>query len=263
MDTAKKILNSMKLRFGKIAESNDPVEIKELNVVPNDFLKTNLELNEVLENDLKDYLNSIVHIIAFSQGHFDMDDLFMKMEPEPTHFCFLSELNGRPVFYLPRMWATYGEKHTGVCFMFDKNMLISIAEKRLKEDYFFKHKKIKYSDFISGNALTKMWQTHIFDVEGVSKLGYKTVQKYLKKHNSNYFIKDVDWRDEREYRFLCWNKTIKKRDDVIELDIKSALVGIVLGLNCDEAEILKTENSRKIDHIFKLSFDSDVKLLRL
>ena len=51
-------------------------------------------------------------------------------------------MDERPSFYLPRMWAQYGENHKGVCFIFDKAKLIKKITKELNNHYFIKHGKI-------------------------------------------------------------------------------------------------------------------------
>lgn len=236
----------MKLRFGKVVNSNDPIEVKNMEF----FYNGDSEIGDNIENDIRNYLNNILHLIAFSEGEIEMSEELIQ---EGT----LHELKERPAFYLPRMWAAYGDNHKGICFVFDKKKLILNANKQLKRNYNFIHKTIKYSDFVCDDDLILMVTTYGIEEEEIRKNGiYKSVQRYLEKNNSNYFIKDNDWKDEREYRFLCWNKINNKNYQEMEIEINDALIGVVLGINNKNKEIIKIARTEALNNILKLSFDN-------
>jgi hypothetical protein len=242
---SKKILKRMKLRFGKVVNSNDPVEIKHMNF----FYGGESEIKDNIEEDIRNYLNNILHLIAFSGGEIEMDE-------ELIQEGLLHELEKRPAFYLPRMWATYGDNHKGVCFVFEKEKLISIAERRLKKNYYFAHRVITYSDFVCRHDLIEMAPTYDIEEDYVRKNGiYNSVQRYLKNSISNYFIKDNDWRDENEYRFLCWNKIKNHSTQKLEIEIQDALIGVVLGINNNDTEIIKIAKRQEVNNILKLTYD--------
>ena len=240
----------MKLRFGKVVSSNDPVEIKHIDF----FYHGESEIRDDIENDLINYLNSILHLIAFSEGEIEMNE-------ELIQEGILHEYKERPAFYLPRMWAAYGDNHEGICFVFDKNKLIAIAEKRLKRNYNFAHNVITYSDFVCGNDLINMLSTYGVEEEYVRNNGiYSSIQKYLNDNISNYFLKDNDWENEDEYRFLCWNKINNHSIQKIEIEIKDALIGIVLGINNNDNELIKMARIEGINNILKLKYDKILSL---
>jgi hypothetical protein len=260
----KNILETMKLWFGKVIKSNDPIEIKKMMVSPSresEITKEFIKYHGLYNNDMRDYLNDILYLASFSESNFEDDKIFTEISDE----CNISDLKYRPAFYLPRMWATYGENHKGVCLVFDKKILISIVEKQLEKGYNFVHGSITYSDFIFENELKSMWQTYSLELDDVVKNGYNSIQEYLINYNSNYFIKDIDWKDEKEYRFLCWNKlnnlNIKEN---IKIDIRDALVGIVFGINSHVKELLKIATTEELKiFVYKIGYDEELILTSL
>jgi len=243
------ILRSMKLKFGKIINSNDPVEIKNINF----FYKGLSEVTSEIKKDIRNYLYDILHLIAFCKGNIEMNE---ELIPEGA----LYELYKRPAFYLPRMWATYGDNHKGVCFVFDKKKLISTVKKQLEKYFHFKHDSIKYNDFVCRKDPDSIIFSNGIDEKEIRENGlYNSIQSFINNNYSSYFIKDCDWKDEKEYRFICWNKinhSVKK----IEIEIEEALIGIVLGINNNDNEIIKIARSKGLNNIMKIEYDDFLNL---
>ena len=74
-EAAKNILKNMKLRFGKVIKSNDPVEIKQLMIYQGYEENDNPDMIEIIEYDLKDYLYNILNLISFSEGKINIEEL--------------------------------------------------------------------------------------------------------------------------------------------------------------------------------------------
>lgn len=108
-----------------------------------------------------------------------------------------------------RMWCQYGDRHKGVCLVFDKEKL-----------------KKKFED--AGGFLEEI--TYTEDL-GIPKLQAALCQEsaysdYLKiNKNSLFMTKYLDYRDEYEVRGLVFDTSIQY------IDIKDCVKGIILGYN--------------------------------
>jgi len=253
-ETAIKILEELSLRFGKISNSNDPIEIKNMKF---QYSGSDDATYKMISDNLNDYLNSILSLISFSHGEYSFDENFY--DENISHS--LHDLKIRPPFYLPRMWTLYAENHSGVCFVLKKNDFLNNAMDFLKDSYHFSHDTVDYSDFVTDDTLKEMSDSYDIDEKILQEYRPKeTIQKYLEEHAEfNYFNKDRDWDDEHEYRFLIWNK--KNNLDFKEkyVKIKKSLYAIVLGLNHDlhNSKIVEIAMNKNIE-IFKLDFDGQI-----
>jgi hypothetical protein len=165
---AKIILNDLSLRFGKFIYSNDPIEIKKMEFYNKG---TDEETMEMISNDLTDYLNKILQMMCFCDGEYPItdDDFFDKNGPS------LHDFGPRPPFYFPRMWAMYGENHSGVCFVFEKKLLFAQICNQIKMDYHYKHNNITYINFLDSGALAEMCLSHNYDNEELKILKPKGI----------------------------------------------------------------------------------------
>jgi hypothetical protein len=258
--TAKLIIENMSLRFGKICESNDPIEIKDFN----NFLqiKTIDTQLKSIKIKLKSYLDDILQLICFSKGEinnigehgFEID-----MENDIIDNADMQSFTKRPPYYLPRMWAQYGNNHKGVCLIFNKNNLIKQVKDQTKSLYHLKYKEVLYEDIVRYNILfDQAIKKFVYIYLDEQKEPMNIVQDILHKNNNlDYFVKDIDWKDEREYRFLLWNKIKNNNYDnkIIHIDAKS-LVGIVLGLYNNSIDLIKLSSKQKIKNLLKLKYDN-------
>jgi len=272
---AKLILEKMTLKFGKVSKSNDPIEIKIFTAfLPyNDIEKEILEENRI-KKQLKLYLNKILQLICFSEGDIrnikgDIDDdgEEIDIKDDIIDAAKLEDFSKRPPYYLPRMWSQYGDNHKGVCFIFNKDKLIDQVDEQSKSLCNFKHKYISYKDILKDDIFLNQAVSLLYSYVDVSKNIETFVQDYLINNNDlNYFTKDIDWKDEHEYRFLLWNM-IKNKDynnKIIHIDNKS-LIGIVLGLCNDKVQCFaEVALKQSIKNIFKLkNEDSFIGLYKL
>jgi hypothetical protein len=263
--TAYKILQDMTLRFGKVCDSNDPIEMKKFSV--NLFYR---DINESIkeeiriENEMGNYLSEILQLLCFSEGTImnidgdrDDDGEEINITDDIINDAKLEDFNLRPPYYLPRMWAQYSDKHNGVCLIFKKSKIIDQIEKQVESGYNLRHKEIEYKDFMKNDLLLDQAVTQAYTYVDLNLGSKEFVQKYLSNNvDINYFYKDVDWRDEKEYRFLIWNKPENENygNKLINIDNES-LIGIVFGLNNRDKELMKLARTKGIKNILQLKID--------
>ena len=272
LEKAKKIINSMSLKFGKIINSNDPIEIKKQDIFPPVSNITEEEENVIKELKLKLnwYLRKILQVSCFSIGTIknlrDYDfvengriiSTDIDLEDDLIENVFVQELLKRPPYYLPRMWAQYGEKHKGVCLIFNKKILIKQIQEQVKHLYNINHRKVKYKDFLKNEGLELVYQSIKYSYEDLITSDAKIIVNEELKSRSNYiyFTKDIDWKDEREYRFLLWNKPENDNFDNVYIKIDNeSLIGVILGLDNKSSQLVKLSKDKAIRNIMKLKYD--------
>lgn len=138
-----------------------------------------------------------------------LDDL------EPKRFGLL-----RRGFARSRMWAQYGEKHKGMCLVFDKSALeAEIIKTAVSSDNCF-CRPVQYTDQDFGIELNfnSMGESESEILHGVDLYIRENVDRL-------FFTKLHDWRDEMEYRAMIYDE----RTSPVFAAIGSCLKGIVLG----------------------------------
>lgn len=228
LESAIKIFEGSRILLGKVAESNDPVEIKKLR--PEYDASRNIQEEDRLCAELNHYLDSILKITCFTYGDYELDEELLKAESSED----------RPPFFSPRMWALYGGNNcdnSGVCIVFNKSSLESQFG-QLEDDYEFRNKMIEYKNFLDEEiAGTFSINTEVEILPTIEE----SVQKYLREnYEFNYLSKDEDWKQENEYRLLCWNKKENRDYGNIFLDFDSEDVeAVILGYNISKNGIEK------------------------
>lgn len=123
---------------------------------------------------------------------------------------------------LPRMWAQYADNNRGACIAIDKHKFIQENSDVLK-GLFYKIKQVRYTcqDFM------------ISDIPVTGSCKNFNSKSYLEENHSQlFFSKHIDWRDEREVRFLGL-------DTPNFLSIKNSVKFISLGNRfCRDKELL-------------------------
>lgn len=257
-ETAELIIKDMSLKFGKVKKSNDPIETKRPIVAPScdiDIRKT----AKILESQIDSYsdkiktlesplyldLDNMVQHICFSIGNIKNVMMYedglpnyseeINLEDDIIEYVFsLDKFSKRPPYYLPRMWAQYGDNNEGVCLIFNKEKLIEQIQNQINSLYYLKHRKVRYRDLLKDHINPNF---KIFDDE--TKNTKKFIIEDLENRSEDiYFTKDIDWRDEQEYKFLLWNKfeNDNENDVFIKIDNES-LIGVVLGLRSKDYEL--------------------------
>lgn len=144
------------------------------------------------------------------------------------------------IYAKPRMWATYGDNHKGLCLIFDKDEL---SKEFSKIDsikiYEGKIKYLNYIPLIQNNVALSIKELRSICIKGKkynTELLYNAIDNnYLLK--SKYFRKHIDWKTENEYRWLVFTKEAKD----LNLNFAKSLKAIVLGVETDERYICLLE----------------------
>lgn len=239
--SAKKILNSKSLKFGKIGSAYDFLENRiyfghfavygESNSEVSVIRK---ELTESFENYKQ--LCFCTNILTTMLGdQFGLSFLF-----DPTHHIRESIIPPYHYHTLPiggfnknRMWEQYADKGKGVCFIFDNSKLPF----KTKNNIDVNKEQIKYILDFGKNA-------------NVSLVAHNN-----KIQNTNEYIlanlnkKHFDYRDENELKFI-----INSENEEF-IDINGALIGIIFGPNCKKEELAGLYE--ELDLVLKLFISND------
>jgi hypothetical protein len=190
----------MSLKFNSIVETNDP---KENNLYLGHICK--LPLFEETQEGLNKKFDLMVRV-----------QIFEELQREFKVLCFSKSYKSGKVlisgYKMPRMWAQYGQNHTGVCIEFDKKELVEKI-------------KTSFNPVFYGNVAYKS-NFKLIDIE-TDKLDDKEYLKnfMVKNRTQIFFTKHTDWLTEREFRFLYCGKN----DYVVHL--RALIKGIYLGIN--------------------------------
>ncbi len=204
------ILPNKTLKFNRFMNLNDPKESRFEDIITIEPSSSNIR------PQLVDYFRSQTKAVCFSCDILTDD------------FCSRG-------FAKPRMWASYGDNHKGICLVFDKEKLrTAICNNKDNEDIMLDG-KISYGPSRDGL------------IHNCSD--FEDAKDYI-INNPDYFFfyKHCDWHTENEYRFIL----ITEGTNDQFLSFSDALVGIVVGM--------EVENSN-IDKIIELS-RSDIPVIQ-
>ena len=220
-ETALKILRSESLLINKIYKSNDPLENKRVNFYNRDFDEEN---NRHFQNSLNKIKNELVRVLCFSKGDYVK---FTELDVP-----ILNDHNPRPGFFYPRAWAQYGDNHKGVCFIFNYNRLKKRVVEQFEGDFYIEHDKVRYTNILDirkSPSYGLLMQIDLDDLRTLKERKY--IINLLKTHAADlFFWKDIDWRDEKEYRWLLFNREFSKNNNDIYLQYDNSIVAVVLGI---------------------------------
>lgn len=254
-ESALKILDTNKLLFSKINNTNDPSESK-VKIV---FEPDTPDYNKCIENItlITNYFsdcNRLVQLLCFSMDtkfkNETCSEIISKMNPKELYY----NISGRG-FALPRMWAQYGENNHGVCFIINKEKF-----SKLVDEYTTLHeaKPVEYKNFYDCYLMTdRKINKLIKKISNVSNGEFAYIEM-LKAHddfiNYNFFEKNQNWQNENEYRVLAFVADKASNERLAIPEILTCLEGIVLGEKTDET-------NEKIIKLFvnSLGLEIDVK----
>lgn len=162
-DTALKILDSNRLKFGKLTNMNDIHENDKVT-----FVDTTQSRLTKFPSDILDTLYD--EIYKYRQISLTVDN----------------NETGKKGFDLHQMWGLYANKGEGVCLVFDKNKLLQ----SLNVDIYHQH--VDYKD--TGNLDSFVVSNSQNDKEVITEIR-NHVQEL-------FFYKRKEWEHEQEYRLL-------------------------------------------------------------
>ncbi|NCB03475.1 MAG: DUF2971 domain-containing protein, partial [Spirochaetia bacterium] len=197
----KYILPEKQLKFSRFGESRDPYEF-----IPHDF---EYEFYPYWQEDYS------------AEAQLGIKNKLMELEKCWKNSQFLSFVmdtpNTQKGSMKPRMWEQYGNKHEGVCLEFSYTQIV---EDFNNLSYNKKsHHKIVYKKNLS--------PFHALQDPNELLKEISSPKYFDTKFRKYFFVKDKDYCQENEYRFLL----IGNIPDSHYLDISKSLTGIILGTN--------------------------------
>ena len=131
-------------------------------------------------------------------------------------------------FAKPRMWATYGRNHSGVCFAFDKKKLTELFHRHSQAtNQRLFHGDVNYNDSeFPYEALRFSAKEICKDYSVVPELLNQKIESLIDEHFPYYFLhKYTDWSSESETRWIIRGSNSNPEF----IDISEAICGIILG----------------------------------
>jgi len=207
LDTAiESILPLNELLLNNFNKTNDPREYKSFlfaekywkkeHLLDSDMEIANQKISEILRSDCK--------FISFSQ---DFKDFFG--------------------YEYARMWSYYGANHKGICLEIDKNEFISENSGKIDPLLF---RKIQYKEF----KINKPYKTIFVDHTKLFKLGEAYLKNDFRKRyfKELFFIKDIEWASEHEFRLLFYSKKFHEKEYCsIKKSLKKIFFGVDFNMN--------------------------------
>ena len=238
VEKAIKIINSNELWFSRISKTNDTTESK-LRIKFKDSVTGKNILPDERTKAVSEYLSSTsdcVRIICFSvDSKLNNEDL---KDAEEMHLNHAKDkyfdISGRG-FALPRMWAQYASNHEGVCFIVNKR----IFDEQLSQLAYCESRKVKYNSFFSSYTIYEQELQHLYNRCIQFANGMLSFIDLINSNSSfmnyNYFEKQRDWENEKEYRYVTLVDTARSNFDVKIGNLFGYVEGIVIGEKIDIA----------------------------
>lgn len=224
------LLPTMRIRFSRFAQCNDPRESRDWTF---DFLY-NESHTDGYRIDVAEKFNAVLkrncRVGCFVR---DVESAVVSRERELAG----ENIDDAPFergHSRPRMWAQYAKDHKGACLVFLKDRLATAVESAARAvgaglfegEVEYRHPRHKFS-FTKPSCTTVL-------LDRVRQLGYaRAVEEHVGVHYEElFFSKPTDWQQEREYRWLA----ILRNEKDFYVDIREALVGVLLGQDFQDAE---------------------------
>jgi hypothetical protein len=212
------IFKNRTLLLGRYTGTNDPKESKawEFSLGTNQERDLGKYKMAEVSNWLSSELKQKTRLVCFSMDH------------PPLTGDHIKDIHRRG-FSKPRMWAQYGERHSGVCIVFDRQKLLHQIKAQFGSAHLVLSGPVQYQDRSIVRALDDHeYMINIDLLETVGREAY--VQEHLRAHaQALFFEKMTDWRDENEWRCVVFSNA----DGDLYLDLKDSITGVMFGENTD------------------------------
>lgn len=228
------IIKKLQLRLAPYAETNDPKENKDwlfwlTGAVETDLLQTSV--NEV-STRFSRALKQLVRVVCFCA------------DSEPLTGDPIRDISNRGLAK-PRMWQQYGEGHSGVCFVLDRERFTRQIMSQVARPCAIYGGKVTYVDRYCVNDLDR--GEFGIDVTYLNRVG---LESYVKHHahvfrEPLFFEKMTDWQQEKEFRWII----LSHSEEDIFVDISESLVGVVFGEKTERIEPMLNSLSSNVQTI--------------
>lgn len=151
-------------------------------------------------------------------------------------------------FCKPRMWDRYADKHRGVCLVFDRKQLLKQIDEQIANRFPIFSGPVTYTD--RGIGFDPDHQEYTVNVDVLEEVG---LEKYLLLHlqhfhQSLFFEKMTDWKDESEWRCLAFTDSA----DPVDIRFDQSLVGLIFGDEIaleDRRQIMELNHRSGVHHV--------------
>jgi len=238
MNTALKyIFPSKELRCGSVKNFNDPQEkyVRRLSArIMHDVDKDPyFDYNwDNITNDVSEIIVNLMKIISFAQDG-------EKTSVDTNSWCGALK---------PRMWAQYADNNKGVCLILNKEKLIM----NMKNNFapFLLFGDVNYSCSIADvrSIVDNMYvESEKICKYNICKTKY-AMDMIINRGKILFFNKNMDWKDENEFRFIIVSQ--ENKDKYFNID--GILEGVIVGTDAlmSEIEMIKFWNKN-----FNKNFD--------
>jgi hypothetical protein len=216
------IFKTRTLLFGRYTETNDPKEAKSWEFSLGTNQERDLGRYKIAEVSswLSAQLKQKTRLACFSMDHGPLSGDHMK----DVH---------RRGYAKPRMWAQYGERHTGVCIVFDRQKLLHQIDTQCGSTNLVVSGPVRYQDREVVRGLDN--HEYMVDIDLLETIGRdQYVREHLRTHiQTLFFEKMTDWRDEHEWRSVVFSSA----DTDLYLELQDAIVGVMFGEDTSEKVI--------------------------
>lgn len=169
-------------------------------------------------------------------------------------FCRNSSNGINHGFAKSRMWSQYGENHKGVCLVFSKVKLLRTIKTQAPSKSLVYGDKVIYSS--KGINLVAM-QINGDELETTTPYDY-TYDHINEHYKEIFYKKDIDYRDEREFRVTVIDDSKAPK----YFNINDSLIGVILGVDFDGANKLSVIEYCAVKRIacYKMYLDTKGKI---
>jgi len=228
------ILNDRVLKFGSFRNSNDPQEYRRRMTSASEW-----GWDESHDSQIAQITNNIDNIIR-SSGFLSFCQNCYKDGALLEHGCLKS-----------RMWSQYGGRHSGVCLVFSKRLLLKQLNQQFKKSLTVYTNSVEYKDpYISRANSKDSLNINADDLNTTENTSI--VRSFVKtRYKEIFFQKQEDYKDENEFRVIAIDENGGNADGEF-VSISTCLKAIILGDSFAKAykPIIK-ELSKKLNVPFR------------
>lgn len=217
MERALLILDSHQLRMGRFSETNDPMEFK------------NWALAMDMNHDPQDTIQRLIPLFL------EKETVEKRVQSEFRVLCCTMDAKDNPGdafveergYGLSKMWAQYADNHQGVCFALKRTEIDRELEKITDQTNSRWSKPVEYKRLGGRTPESEDKKAFTIDGDKIKSLGIEEAfHRHVEEHVERLlFTKSLDWRDEREYRWISSDYS----SDSIHISIDGALAGVFAG----------------------------------
>jgi hypothetical protein len=214
----KKILADGKIRFSPFNEVDDPREAKEWvwkiynpSLRDKSFSEAKDDINRLLRNNCK--------VLCFSQDLIGIENIEVN-----GSFDYWKKKGFEKGFARARMWSQYAEGHKGICLAFSKEKTIATIKDIFKDCLVF-NGPVSYMNGSERALKAQGIDSSQISIHGINNYFKSYLTEY---HDTLFFEKIMDYRDEKEYRFVIFNEHSKGYE---YMNIADILEGVIVGMD--------------------------------